>query len=100
MKPQTLSGSVQAPADRKFGGLIRQLAPTGLTLLVVLGLVFVAIAYAFCTQYIQPDEFAVKQVDVPVPLFTGAAGIHTNVYHTGIQWRLPGSEKFILFPRS
>src|SRR4029453_2774263 len=71
-----------------------------LTLLVVLVLVLVAIAYGLCTQYIEPDEFAVKQVDVPVPLFTGAAGIHSNIYQTGIQWRLPGCEKFIIFPKN
>jgi regulator of protease activity HflC (stomatin/prohibitin superfamily) len=58
------------------------------------------LVYAICTQYIEPDQFAVKQVDVPVPLITGAAGIHTNVYDTGIQWCLPGFEKFIVFPKS
>lgn len=100
MKPQTLSGSGPDPGRRGLGGLLKQLAPTGLTLLIVLGLVLVAIAYAFCTQYIEPDQFAVKQVDVPVPLFTGAAGIHSNIYQTGIQWRLPGCEKFITFPKS
>src|SRR4029453_8206213 len=71
-----------------------------LTLLVVLVLVLVAIAYGLCTQYIEPDEFAVKQVDVPIPLLTGAAGIHSNIYQTGIQWRLPGCEKFLIFPKS
>jgi len=71
-----------------------------LSLLIVLVLLFFALLYATCTQYIEPDQFAVKQVDVPVPLFTGAAGIHTNIYQTGIQWRLPGCEKFLIFPKS
>jgi regulator of protease activity HflC (stomatin/prohibitin superfamily) len=39
-------------------------------------------------------------VDVPVPLVTGAAGIHTNIYETGIHWLMPGSEKFLIFPKS
>lgn len=80
--------------------VFRELAPTGLSLLLLLLFFFFAFLYATCTQYIRPDEFAVKQVDVPVPLLTGAAGIHTNVYDTGIHWRLPGCEKFILFPKS
>jgi regulator of protease activity HflC (stomatin/prohibitin superfamily) len=100
MKSQSFSGTGPEPRGRSFGGLLRQLAPTGLTLLVVLVLGLVAVAYWLCTQYIEPDEFAVKQVDVPVPFFTGAAGIHSNVYQTGIQWRLPGCEKFIIFPKS
>jgi len=76
------------------------MAPTGLPLLVVLVLLLFLFLYAICTQYIQPDQFAVKQVDVPVPLITGAAGIHSNIYDTGIQWRLPGCEKFLIFPKS
>src|SRR6266850_5686112 len=83
-----------------LGQFLRQMAPTGLPLLVVLVLLLFLFLYAICTQYIQPDQFAVKQVDVPVPLFTGAAGIHSNVFYTGIHWRLPGCEKFIIFPRS
>jgi regulator of protease activity HflC (stomatin/prohibitin superfamily) len=67
---------------------------------MVLVLLLLVVLYALCTQYIEPDEFAVKQVDVPVPLFTGAAGIHTNIYDTGIHWRLPGCEKFLIFPKS
>lgn len=83
-----------------LGQTLKQLAPTGLPLLVVLLLALFALLYTLCTQYIEPDQFAVKQVDVPVPLITGAAGIHTNVYQTGIQWRMPGSEKFLVFPKS
>jgi regulator of protease activity HflC (stomatin/prohibitin superfamily) len=83
-----------------WGQTIRQLAPTGLSLLVFLIFLLVVFLYAICTQYIEPDQFAVKQVDVPVPLLTGAAGIHTNIYGTGIQWRLPGCEKFLIFPKS
>jgi regulator of protease activity HflC (stomatin/prohibitin superfamily) len=60
----------------------------------------IALAYALCTQYIEPDQFAVKQVDVPVAFLTGSAGIHTNIYETGVQWRMPGCEKFLVFPRS
>src|SRR6266478_2720204 len=82
-----------------LGQFLRQMAPTGLPLLVVLILFLFLFLYAICTQYIEPDQFAVKQVDVPVPLITGAAGIHSNIYDTGIQWRLPGCEKFLLFPR-
>src|SRR4051812_4657001 len=83
-----------------FGRLLEQLAPRGLSFLIVLVFLLVGFLYATCTQYIEPDQFAVKQVDVPVPLITGVAGIHTNIYHTGIQWRLPGCEKFLIFPRS
>src|SRR6266436_6013482 len=83
-----------------FGQFMRQMAPTGLPLLVVLIVFLFIVLYATCTQYIEPDQFAVKQVDVPVPLITGVAGIHTNIYYTGIQWRLPGCEKFLIFPRS
>src|SRR5581483_3060868 len=35
-----------------------------------------------------------------VPLLTGAAGIHTNIYDTGVHWLLPGCEKFLVFPKS
>ena len=76
------------------------MAPTGLPLLIVLLFALLALIYVTCTQYIKPDEFAVKQVDVPVPLLTGAAGIHTNIYSTGIHWRIPGCEKFIIFPKN
>jgi regulator of protease activity HflC (stomatin/prohibitin superfamily) len=102
MKPfkEAFSGSSPPSHGGGIGSFLRQLAPTGLTLLVLLVVVLVMGAYALCTQYIEPDQFAVKQVDVPVPLFTGAAGIHSNIYQTGIQWRLPGSEKFIIFPKS
>src|SRR5215831_9921631 len=83
-----------------LGQAFRQLAPTGLSLLVLLIFLLLLLLYGICTQYIQPDQFAVKQVDVPVPLLTGSAGIHTNIYDTGIQWRLPGCEKFLVFPKS
>jgi regulator of protease activity HflC (stomatin/prohibitin superfamily) len=83
-----------------LGGFFRQFAPTGLTLLLVMGLLLVVILYNLCTQYIHPDEFAIKQVDVPIPLLTGSAGLHTNIYSTGVQWRWPGCEKFIIFPKS
>lgn len=83
-----------------FGRNLRALAPTGVPLLLLLCFLLFAFAYAICTQYIHPDEFAVKQVDVPVPLFTGSAGIHSNIYDTGVQWRLPGCEKFLVFPKS
>ncbi len=81
-------------------GALRQLAPTGLPLAIVFGFVVLAFIYATCSQYIEPDEFAVKQVDVSIPLLTGPAGIHTNIYGTGVQWRTPGCEKFLIFPRS
>jgi regulator of protease activity HflC (stomatin/prohibitin superfamily) len=84
----------------RMGELLRRVAPTGLSLLLFLGFVFLALLYATCAQYIHPDQFAVKQVDVPMPLFTGAAGIHTNIYETGIHWLMPGCEKFIVFPKS
>lgn len=85
--------------DQLQSGL-RKFAPTGLTLLAALLLLFLAVLYATCTQYIQPDQFAVKQVDVPVPLITGAAGIHTNIYGTGVHFLVPGCEKFLVFPKS
>jgi regulator of protease activity HflC (stomatin/prohibitin superfamily) len=80
--------------------VLREIAPAGFSFLFLLLLLFVVFLYATCTQYIRPDEFAVKQVDVPVPLLTGSAGIHTNVYDTGIHWLMPGCEKFIVFPKS
>ncbi len=98
---QTPSASPPGPGrTAALAQLLRRLAPTGLPLLILLVLIFLGLLYMFCTQYIEPDEFAVKQVDVPVPLFTGAAGIHTNAYSTGIHWRIPGCEKFIVFPKS
>jgi regulator of protease activity HflC (stomatin/prohibitin superfamily) len=87
-------------AGSRFGQWLRYLAPTGLPLLLLLIFLLVAFLYAICAQYIRPDSFAVKQVDVPIPLLTGAAGIHTNIYDTGVHWRLPGFEKFIVFPKS
>jgi regulator of protease activity HflC (stomatin/prohibitin superfamily) len=108
-RPASPSNSGQGLADsvRQFGqfgrgftDLARKFAPSGLALLIVLGLLFGSFLYATCTQYIEPDEFAVKQVDVPIPLLTGASGIHTNIYGTGIHWRTPGCEKFLVFPRS
>src|SRR5258708_12709833 len=83
-----------------LGQAFRQLAPTGLSLLIFLIFLLLLFLYSICTQYIQPDQFAVKQVDVVVPLLTGVAGIHTNIYDTGIQWRLPGCQKFLVFPKS
>jgi regulator of protease activity HflC (stomatin/prohibitin superfamily) len=80
--------------------VFRELAPAGLGLVLVLVFLLLALSYAFCTQYIHPDEFAVKQVDVPVPLLTGASGIHSNIYDTGVHWLVPGSEKFLVFPKS
>jgi regulator of protease activity HflC (stomatin/prohibitin superfamily) len=91
----------------RLGGLVpgatslaRQAAPGGLALVGLLALALAAFLYATCTQYIEPDQFAVKQVDVPIPLITGAAGIHTNIYGTGVHWRTPACEKFLVFPRS
>jgi regulator of protease activity HflC (stomatin/prohibitin superfamily) len=86
--------------SRGLGHALRHVAPTGLPLLVVLLFALLAVIYVTCTQYIKPDEFAVKQVDVPVPLLTGAAGIHSNIYSTGIHWRIPGCEKFLIFPKN
>ncbi|HMJ65339.1 MAG TPA: SPFH domain-containing protein [Candidatus Binatia bacterium] len=104
MKPpwkQSAPAPAPGPArSAAVGQLLRQMAPTGLPLLILLVVALIAFLYVVCTQYIEPDEFAVKQVDVPVPLLTGAAGIHTNVYSTGIHWRIPGCEKFIIFPKS
>jgi len=91
------------PSNSRIAGLgqiFRQMAPTGLSLLLLLVFLLLLFLYSICTQYIQPDQFAVKQVDVVVPLLTGAAGIHSNIYSTGIQWRLPGCEKFLIFPKS
>ena len=91
------------PSGQRFasvGQFLRQVAPAGLSLLLLLIFLFLALLYAICTQYIEPDQFAVKQVDVQVPLLTGPAGIHTNIYSTGVQWRLPGCEKFLVFPKS
>jgi regulator of protease activity HflC (stomatin/prohibitin superfamily) len=79
---------------------VKDLAPTGISFLVLLVFLLVAFLYATCTQYIRPDEFAVKQVDVSMPLLTGATGIHTNIYETGVHWLTPGCEKFLVFPKS
>lgn len=98
--PLAASAPGGKPGSSGFGRFLREAAPTGLPLLVVLVLLLLAVVYATCTQYIQPDQFAVKQVDVPVPLLTGAAGIHTNIYETGVHWLMPGCEKFLLFPKS
>jgi regulator of protease activity HflC (stomatin/prohibitin superfamily) len=105
MKSTYSSGSTSSPGRTAWqapgiGQIIQKFAPTGFSFLLLLLLLFFALLYATCTQYIGPDEFAVKQVDVPVPLLTGEAGIHTNVYTTGIHWRMPGCEKFILFPNN
>jgi regulator of protease activity HflC (stomatin/prohibitin superfamily) len=97
--PSSGKGPPKSPLPG-LGQAFRQLAPTGLSLLIFLIFVLLLLLYGICTQYVQPDQFAVKQVDVPVPLLTGVAGIHTNIYDTGIQWRLPGCEKFLVFPKS
>src|SRR2546427_9281594 len=94
------SGGGGGVRPASMGNTLRQIAPTGLTLLVVLIFLLLAFLYAICAQYIRPDQFAVKQVDVPVPLLTGAAGIHTNIYDTGVHWLMPGCEKFLLFPKN
>ncbi len=82
------------------GEFLRRGLPTGISFLLLLLFLLLAFIYSTCTQYIQPDQFAVKQVDVPVPLLTGAAGIHSNIFETGIQWRMPGCEKFLVFPKN
>jgi len=46
-------------------------------LLMVLAALVLAFLYGICTQYIRPMNSRVKQVDLPFPLLTGAAGIHT-----------------------
>src|SRR5215813_10535077 len=95
------SGSPPAPPRLSgLGHLLRQAAPKGLPLLVLLIVLLLSFVYATCTQYIHPDQFAVKEVDVPMPLLTGTAGIHTNIYDTGVRWRTPGCEKFLVFPKS
>lgn len=99
MKSEPATPNMQT-RSRGLGNVLRHVAPTGLPLLIVLLFALLALIYVTCTQYIKPDEFAVKQVDVPVPLLTGAAGIHTNIYSTGIHWRIPGCEKFIIFPKN
>jgi hypothetical protein len=88
------------PRSATVNEALQEFRPSGLPLLILLLLGFFVFVYSTCPQYISPDEFAVKQVDVPVPLLTGAAGIHTNIYGTGIQWRVPGCEKFLIFPKS
>src|SRR5215471_12882104 len=88
------------PRRFPIGNLFGNLALRGLPLLLGLVLLLVIVAYHICTYYIEPDQFAVKQVDVPMPFLTGVAGIHTNIYDTGIRWRLPGCEKFIVFPKN
>jgi regulator of protease activity HflC (stomatin/prohibitin superfamily) len=104
MKAPLSRDSLDDAGNRSFAGslgkFLARVAPTGLPLLLLLGFLLVALLYAMCTQYIQPDQFAVKQVDVPVFFLTGPAGIHSNIYHTGIQWRLPGCEKFLVFPKN
>src|SRR5262249_2038698 len=100
MKPFSSSDAAGRPTWAGWGTVLRQIAPTGVPLLIVLGLGMIAVLYATCTQYIQPDQFAVKQVDVPVAFLTGKAGIHTNVYGTGMHWRMPGCEKYLVFPKS
>lgn len=89
-----------AAGTASAGRLLRKLAPTGLPLLLLLLVMLLGLLYAVCTTYIHPDEFAVKQVDVPIPLLTGSGGIHTNIYDTGVHWLVPGCEKFIVFPKS
>ncbi|MBK9139417.1 MAG: SPFH domain-containing protein [Verrucomicrobia bacterium] len=100
-RPST-GASPGSPGDfrRGLSALTRQFAPSGLALLVLMAVVFGAFLYLTCTQYIEPDQFAVKQVDVPIPLITGPSGIQTNIYGTGVHWRTPGCEKFLVFPRS
>src|SRR3954467_7223515 len=100
LKPSPSGGN---PPPARFSGLgtfLRNAAPTGLPLLLILILGLVVVLYMLCTQYIRPDQFAVKQVDVTVPLLTGGPGIHTNIYDTGVHWLTPGCEKFIVFPKS
>src|SRR5467141_2069028 len=92
--------SIGPPRFSGLGHLLRQAAPKGLPLLVILLLLLVAFLYATCKQYIHPDQFAVKEVYVPMSLVTGAAVIHTNSYDTGVHWRTPGCEKFLVFPKS
>jgi regulator of protease activity HflC (stomatin/prohibitin superfamily) len=100
--PFSSSKSPPAGGAPRFNpaGTLKTLMPAGAFLLVVLCVAMLGLLYATCTQYIQPDQFAVKQVDVPVPLLTGGAGIHTNVYDTGVHWLVPGCEKFLIFPKS
>jgi regulator of protease activity HflC (stomatin/prohibitin superfamily) len=71
-----------------------------LPLMIILGGGVFLVLYGLCTRSINPDEFAVRQVDVSLPLLTGPSGIHSNIYQTGTYWLIPGCEKFIHFPRS
>src|SRR5690242_5241914 len=57
-------GGSRNPILPSLGSTLKQLAPAGLSLLIILVLGFFALIYATCTQYIEPDQFAVKQVDV------------------------------------
>jgi regulator of protease activity HflC (stomatin/prohibitin superfamily) len=91
--------SFARPSIATLAGKLKENAPPGMILVCLIVVLFVGL-YAACTRYIRPDEFAVKQVDVPVPFITGAAGIQTNIHHTGTHWLLPGCEKFIVFPKN
>jgi len=87
--------------QQKLGSLAGGLKPKGafVPMFLVAAVVLLAV-YQMCTSYIEPDQFAVKQVDVSLPLITGVQGIQSNIYQTGTYWLIPGCEKFLLFPKS
>ena len=86
---------------QQAGRAVHFLRPQSLlSVFFLCALTLLLLCYATCTTYVKPDEFAVRQVDVAVPLLTGATGIHSNIYDTGIHWAIPGCEKYIRFPKS
>jgi len=57
------------------------------------GLFLVLVAYGLCTVYVHPGERGVKQVIVG-----STKGILPEIYHPGIHWVSPGTERMHLFP--
>ncbi len=99
--PSSGGGSKLSEFLQKVGGFFSLLRPQGVVSgLVILGVGCFIISYGICASYIRPDEFAVKQVDVNLPLLTGPQGIQTNIYQAGTYWLIPGCEKFLVFPKS
>ena len=98
-KEFVVGGGLWGTLGRGLGQLFK-LSSGLVPICILLGMLFLIFAYNTCTQYVKPDEFAIKQVDVPVPLLTGERGLHTNIYQTGIQWLVPGCEKLLVFPKN
>jgi len=81
-------------------GLLGLFRGSGVSLIVIGGMLVLWVFFATCTTYIGPGEFGIKQVLYsPFGIF-GPMGTQNTVYETGIHHQFPTMEKILRFPKT